>query len=276
MTYRRSAGLAVLVAAAAIGLVAFAGSGSAPAASSPKSAGNGHGNSNTALSTKSGGNATTTPANGTATNLVDEWGACERNHGDPNQADPTIDAHGVINITTPPLGSGAMPAGDPHDVTGTCSEYLAAAQRALRAADPVPDPLGMDNQADLLKYVNCMRADGVPNYPYPTGNTTDFQGTGVDPTTPFVVKISIECGNKLGLPLWWSAGWGPPGDVSVSTAGVPNSPPPCFFEKQGCGANGIAVPGSRFSARRPPPGWPRAVGPAIPQRLADPTAVARP
>ena len=31
---------------------------------------------------------------GNATQLVDEWAACMRSHGDPNQADPIIDATG--------------------------------------------------------------------------------------------------------------------------------------------------------------------------------------
>jgi hypothetical protein len=84
----------------------------------------------------------------------------------------------------------------------------------------------MRSQADLLRYVACMRAEGVANYPYPTGNTTNFNGTGVDPQSPSVVKISIKCGNKLGLPLWWSAGWGAPGEVSVQPSVPPGARPP--------------------------------------------------
>jgi len=222
---------AVLAAVSAIALAACGGGSSSPhVASLPTSTG-----SLDRASTN--GRDTSSPAthpHGNATKLVDEWAACMRSHGDPSQADPIIDTHGVINITIPMLrlpGPSTRPgtpqaAGDAHDVTGACSQYLAAAQVALRAEDPVSDPLGMDNQADLLKYVNCMRASGVPNYPYPDGDTTNFNGTGVDPTSPLVVKISIRCGNKLHLPLWWSAGWGPPGDVSVRTARPPGAPPP--------------------------------------------------
>jgi hypothetical protein len=216
-TCRRSTVPAILVVSAAIGLVACGGSSPRTVASLAKSS----------VSTTSSETAGGSPGAKLAddpTRLVDEWAACERSHGDPGQADPTIDAHGVINITIPPMGQGG-PAGDPHDVTGTCSEYLAAAQRALRAAMPVQDPGGVTNPADQLRYVACMRANGVPNYPYPTGNTTNFNGTGVDPTSPSVVKISIRCGNKLGLPLWWSAGWGPPGDVSLSMTRRPGAPP---------------------------------------------------
>lgn len=225
----RPVGLAALVAAAAIGLVACGGSTSGHVASLPsvesvvKRSGDLHG-------------SVTKLAKDNPTRLVDEWAACERRHGDPNQADPIIDVHGVINITLPAPGQGgpaaapvAPVAGDPHDVTGTCSEYLAAAQRELRAADPVQDPLGMTNQADLLRYVACMRSTGVPNYPYPSGpndRETNFNGTGVDPNSPSVLRVSIKCGNRLRLPLWWSAGWGPPGDVSVGMSIPPGAPPP--------------------------------------------------
>jgi len=168
------------------------------------------------------GSATTLPKGGNATKLVDEWAACERSHGDPNQADPIIDAYGVINITTPPLGAGGL-AGGPQNATGTCSEYLAAAQSLLRAANPVPPP---PDQVEYLRYVTCMRANGVPNFPYPTGDKTNFNGTGVDPNSPFVQKVNKGCGKNIGAPAWWISGNGPPGDVSVSSAEVSNGGQP--------------------------------------------------
>ena len=117
-------------------------------------------------------------------------------------------------------------------------------ERVLRAADPVKDPLGLTNQGDQLKYVDCMRANGVPNYPYPQGNSTDFQGTGVDPTSPSVENVNKLCGKRIGAPAWWIAGTGPPGDVVVTSAGInPNGgPPPCPNVKEGCTGNAILVP----------------------------------
>lgn len=179
--------------------------------------------------------------------LVDEWAACERSHGDIKQADPTIDPHGVINITTPRPklgrpGAGRLPAqrlvvvGDPHSASGTCGEYLSRAQAELRAADPVRDPNGVDN-ATYLKYVACMRANGVPNYPSPEANDpskTDFIGSGVNPDSPHVLKVNDLCGKKLGLPTWWIKGWGMPGDISVKTAGLHGGPPACAYRKHGC------------------------------------------
>ena len=161
------------------------------------------------------------------TPLLNEWAACERSNGDPDQADPTVDANGVIHITVP---QAAQPAGDIHELTGTCSEYLAKAQNELRAANPAAPP---PDQAEYLKYVSCMRANGVPNYPYPTGDTTDFMGTGVDPNSPSVEKVNQLCGKKIGAPAWWINGTDTPGSIEVHTAGMnPNpTPPACFYQK---------------------------------------------
>jgi hypothetical protein len=186
----------------------------------------------TETSTVAGGghrNATP-PRNRKATVLVDEWAACERSHGDPDQSDPTIDAHGVINITTPRQRLGLRSVGD----AGTCSAYLAKAQRTLRAAYPVQDPNGVGD-SEYLKYVTCMRANGVPDYPSPEPNDpgkTDFIGSGVDPNSPHVRKVNDLCGKKLDLPTWWINGWGPPGDISTRSAGLHQGPPACAFRKK--------------------------------------------
>jgi hypothetical protein len=218
---KRAFGLAVLVTAAAIGLSACGGSSSPHVASLPP----GSGNTTAVLVAKStrndGGSTATTSPKGDPTALLDDWATCMHGHGDPNQADPTVDAYGVINISIPADAqnlSGAVHAGaDP------CNRYVAAAQSALRAANPVSPPPGGSEQ---LKYVNCMRANGVPNYPYPTGSTTNFNGTGVDPNSPFVENVNKLCGRKLGLPAWWINGTGPPGDIVVSSGWPGGAPPP--------------------------------------------------
>ena len=69
----RLSGLAVLVAAAALGLAACGGTGSSHVASLGKSSGRDHG----------GGSTTTTLPNGNPTKLLDEWAACTLNLNNP-------------------------------------------------------------------------------------------------------------------------------------------------------------------------------------------------
>jgi hypothetical protein len=168
---------------------------------------------------------------------MDEWAACMRNNGDPDQTDPTIDSHGVIDITMPDGVSQSL-SSEVHGSTGPCSEYELAAENALRAGQQYTGP----SETQGVRYTNCMRANGVPNYPDPgSDGRTDFNGTGVDPNSPFVEKANKLCGKKLGLPNWWINGWGPPGDVTVTSAGLnPNGAPPCASAKSGCNRNGGA------------------------------------
>jgi hypothetical protein len=242
--FRRSVPLGVLVAAAALALAACGGSTHPPAVASLKSTtssttGEGHG----------GGRTTNASRADNPTQLMDEWAVCMRSNGDPTQTDPVIDSHGVINITLP-LGVPQALSSEIHSSTGPCSQYEVEAEAALRAADPVAPP---PDEAQLVRYTDCMRANGVPNYPDPgPDGKTDFQSTGVDPNSPSVQNANKVCGKQIDAPAWWINGWGPPGDVSVMSAGLsPNGPPPCAYAKAGCG-NGshgaVVVPGGNGGA----------------------------
>jgi hypothetical protein len=112
-----------------------------------------------------------------------------------------------------------------------------------KAADPTPDfsrsgaqPVKeWGNEAAYVKYANCMRANGYPTYPYPSGveldghSSTNFDGTGIDPNSPAFLNGNANqmCGKRIGAPAWWINNWGPPGSVDVYPAGTnPNSPYP--------------------------------------------------
>jgi hypothetical protein len=233
-TYRRPGALAVLVAAAALALAACSGSGSGPPQVASLGTSSGPGTSTSAdpgTSTSPGSSSGSTSAKiaGNVTPLLNEWAACERSHGDPDQSDPTVSAAGVIYIQVP---LNAQPAGDLHERTGTCSEYVAQAANELKAANPVAPP---PDQSELLKYVACMRANGFPNYPYPDGDQTTFNGTGIDPNSPAVVRAGDLCGKKIGAPTWWINGTPEPGDIEVTTAGVHY---PLPSDGAGSGSNG--------------------------------------
>ncbi|HEX3334369.1 MAG TPA: hypothetical protein VHS57_08505 [Acidimicrobiales bacterium] len=222
-TYGRVGSLAAVVVAAAIGLTACSGG---PASSAHvASLGNGNPHSSGHAST------TTAPTAGNPTQLMDEWATCMRSHGDPNQTDPTIDAYGVIDITMQDVSQAV--ASEAHGSSGPCSQYELAAENALRGGRQYRPP----DQSQLVLYTDCMRTHGVPNYPDPGADgRTDFNGTGVDPNSPFVENANKICGKQINAPAWWIAGTGPPGDVTVeSCSGVPHCQPPGSAPRSGGG-----------------------------------------
>jgi len=67
----------------------------------------------------------------------------------------------------------------------------------IRAANPVAPP---PDQTEQIKWVNCLRANGYPGFPYPQGNQTNFNSTGIDPTSPAFLngKANQTCGKQIG------------------------------------------------------------------------------
>jgi hypothetical protein len=220
-----SLSLAVALAAIALGLAACGGTGSGapPVANVSTTSSPNHG----------GSSATAAPKTNAAQSLV-EWASCMRSHGDPNQPDPTIDSHGGIDIAIPSSAESLSNA--VHNGTAPCNGYLAAASSALRVG--VKD-LTPPDQAALVQYAQCMRANGIPNYPDPSTNgRTNFNSLGIDPNSPFFMRANATCGKKIHAPSWWISGAGPPGDISVQSGPM-------------CG-NSVCSPSS--SPNRPRPG----------------------
>lgn len=200
--YWGSGGLAVL-AAAAIGLAACGGGHSTPHVANLGST------RSTSSASSEGSSATNLPSSaatlptGNATLLLDEWAACMRRHGDPNQADPTVTADKVIDITWDPatLGGidGTNKGGQGNSGPGQyCRAYLSAAQTALggnqqQQADP----------AQLEKFSQCMRANGVPDFPDPSpggGLSIPVNGGGdLNPSNPIFHNASKLCAQKTGV-----------------------------------------------------------------------------
>jgi len=196
----RVGNLAFLILAAAVGLAACSGSGSPGVASLGNGSGNG-GESTTA----------TTPPTGNPSHLLDEWAACMRRHGDPNQPDPIIDANKVIDVTFP--NSYQSTDGG---LGGPCAGYMTAAQTSLRGGKPVKSP----DQADLVKFAVCMRASGISDFPDPSGKGLVLKvGGDLNPSNPKFQKATKECAQKTGLPIF--GGSPQPGEVKVSGGGPP-------------------------------------------------------
>jgi hypothetical protein len=207
-TFRRSGGLAVLAAAAAIGLAACSGGSSTPqVASLGNSAG-------TPASSGGGGASPAASGSGNATQLLDEWTTCIRGHGDPNQVDPTVDSNSDIDITMENVSPTL--SGDVHGGTGPCSNYLNAASAALRGGQPAPQAPSMAVQ---LKYAECMRANGVPAFPDPNGSQDQSLGN-VDPNSPTFENADALCSKKTGE-TYSPPGKETPGVIKVTSCNAP-------------------------------------------------------
>ena len=149
----------VVAAAAAMGLAACGSSSSPHVASLSGSNSSNH-----------GGSPTTTLPKGNPTQLLDEWASCMRTQGDPDQVDPTIDANKVIHITFPASANAPGRVGG-KGRGGPCGAYLTAASTALRGGQPLPKP----DPAKLEKFSQCMRANGIPDFPDPSGGGLSIQ-----------------------------------------------------------------------------------------------------
>lgn len=232
-TYRRPGGLVVLVAAAGIALAACSHGPSSPQVASLGTS-SAHGSGDPAGS----GSSAAAGSKGNATHLVDEWAACMRSHGDPSQSDPMINSAGDIEITMTNV-SQAM-SSQAHSSSGPCGHYLTTASSALRDGQPMPK--GPD-EAQLLKYAQCMQANGVPKYPDPVPGSTEgpsLLNIGMSLNSPVFTKANDLCAKKTGVP----SGNGPPpaGVVQVQSCNAPSG--------QQCPAGG---PGGAAPSNRPRP-----------------------
>lgn len=197
---RRLGAAAAVAAAAALGLTACSGTSGPHVASLGKTSGH------------DAAASTTTVPTGSPTQLLDEWASCMRSHGDPNQVDPTVDASKVIQITLDaPDGLRGQ--------SGACGSYLSAAQTALGGGTQP----GSSSEATALMFAQCMRANGVPDYPDPTsGNNQTIHATSggdLNPANPTFQAASTLCANKTGYQSKFSTGAPQPGSINVNMAG---------------------------------------------------------
>jgi hypothetical protein len=143
-------------------------------------------------------------------------------HGDSNQADPTVDANKIIDITWNPDIPGGIygtnKGGQGNSGPGQyCRSYLTDAQNALTGGPPKqPDP------ATLLRFSRCMQANGIPDFPDPTGDGLSIPVNGpgdLNPANPTFRNASKLCAHKTGVRDFGS---GPqPGTIELNGAGPP-------------------------------------------------------
>ena len=198
-TWSRRAGLLGIAAGTAVLTVACGGGSGAPqVASLAHSSGSG------AASPASNGSGNPAASrSGNVTQLLDQWAACMRSHGDPDQADPTVDASKVIHVTLPPAVPGGIFGTNGQDPSGGpgvhCATYLNDASKAL--AGPESSSQKTPDQATLDKFSACVRADGIPDFPDLKESSNHFQANGGDlnPANPALQKAMKLCAGKLGV-----------------------------------------------------------------------------
>lgn len=175
------------------------------------------GSGNSASNGDGGGSSAAPGSTGNATQLVDEWAACMRRHGDAGQTDPTIDTNGVIHISVLAQGPGeANFSNEAHNSTGPCGSYLQAASKALLGSGASPPAPSL---AQLLKYARCMRAHGVPKFPDPNGSGRTYIGN-LDPNGAVFVNADKVCSKATGMPSGNQPE--PPGSIMIGPGAAPS------------------------------------------------------
>jgi hypothetical protein len=149
------------------------------------------------------------------TQLLDEWAACMRAHGDPGQADPTIDASKVIHLSWNNLPGGIYgtnQGGQGNLGPGQyCRTYIDSAETDLQGGQDQQQP----SQNQSVKFSQCMRANGVPDFPDPSPDGTLHFSVGGDlnPSNEVFQKASDLCAKENGVPGLAGGGSPQPGSV---------------------------------------------------------------
>jgi hypothetical protein len=189
-THGRLGVACVLVTAAVISVAACSSGSSSSHVASPGSGG---------ASSSSNGSSASAQSTGDPAQLLDEWATCMRSHGDPAQTDPSIDSSMVIHVTFPPAIEGTLPqAYQESSGYRPCNRYLTAASTALQGGHP----LAVQDPAKMVQYSQCMRANGIPDFPDPTAHGLQIQynpGSDLNPENPIFQKAQKKCASQVGI-----------------------------------------------------------------------------
>jgi hypothetical protein len=142
------------------------------------------------------------------------YAQCMRDHGVASFPDPVSDGQGHIGLQ---LQAGPGTGLDPNSAT------FKAADDACKSLMPAPPAGGNDandDQAfqDMLAYSQCMRDNGVADFPDPVRESNGGvsmslgggPGSDLDPSSPTFQKAQTTCQSKLpGGPGFMSNGSGP-------------------------------------------------------------------
>jgi hypothetical protein len=142
-----------------------------------------------------------------------KFAECMRANGVTDFPDPSTSAGGGTDIHFK-AGSGVDPK-DPafQKAEAACSKYLSGSLGRGTKPDKA-------TQAQMLKFSQCMRAHGVPNFPDPSaeGGIALDPSSGADPNDPSFQKAQQACSSIIGNPKTQTNSGGGPG-MSTSSSG---------------------------------------------------------
>jgi hypothetical protein len=116
-----------------------------------------------------------------------EWSQCMRENGVPNFPDQRA-VNGQVQLSLPA------------DVDPNSPQFQQATE-ACRSLSPQQQNGGeapsAEQQEQLLKFVKCMRKNGVPDFPDPTTGGGVIVGSGIDPNSPQFQSAMQACQSLL-------------------------------------------------------------------------------
>jgi len=127
---------------------------------------------------------------------------CMRGHGVPNFPDPSASGGYSLTSNGSLEGNGAAVSIDSSQVQaayGDCRHLLPGGPSISQLEQDVQQAQQRQEQLlpALLKYAQCVRGHGVPDFPDPGQGTQSAKGAGVNPDSPQVQAALSACQHLL-------------------------------------------------------------------------------
>jgi hypothetical protein len=162
-------------------------------------------------------NPTTSGGATTKFNAALSLARCMRAHGVPNFPDPSGNGRGGLQIQqSQRAGSGASMKVNGVAVNAPAFQGAMQSCRSKLPNGGQPPPLSASRRAAMLKFSQCMRAHGLPNFPDPTfgaggGVRIGFgPSSGINPSSPVFQAAQKACA-PTGRGLEFKTAGPPPG-----------------------------------------------------------------
>ena len=138
------------------------------------------------LAACSGTNTSSTTSSGGSTSSAYQkalaYAQCVRAHGEPNYPDPNSKGQFI-------MANGSNPPNVPQAVVAAINKACGKLQAAL----PGPSSRGVNTTSQSLRFAECMRSHGAPNYPDPNPDGSFTLPKGANPQSPQWQAAEKDC-----------------------------------------------------------------------------------